>query len=86
MNRFFKKFTQSIISLSKKKNIDIKFIPNHKGSVSADFQAIERIMNNLVDNAIKYSEKGSEITISTSNESKDYIKAVSYTHLRAHET
>ena len=28
----------------------------------------------LVDNAIKYSEKGSEITISTSNEGKDYIK------------
>ena len=74
LNRFFKKFTQSIISLSKKKNIDIKYLPNHKGSVSADFQAIERIMNNLVDNAIKYSEKGSEITISTSNEGKGYIK------------
>ena len=74
LNRFFKKFIQSIISLSKKKNIDIKYLPNHKGSVSADFQAIERIMNNLVDNAIKYSEKGSEITISTSNEGKDYIK------------
>ena len=74
LNRFFEKFTQSIISLSKKKNIDIKYLPNHKGSVSADFQAIERIMNNLVDNAIKYSEKGSEITISTSNEGNDYIK------------
>ena len=74
LNRFFKKFTQSIMSLSKKKNIDIKYLPNHKGSVSADFQAIERIMNNLVDNAIKYSEKGSEITISTSNEGNDYIK------------
>ena len=74
LNRFFEKYTQSIISLSKKKNIDIKYLPNHKGSVSADFQAIERIMNNLVDNAIKYSEKGSEITISTSNEGNDYIK------------
>ena len=74
LNRFFKKFIQSIMSLSKKKNRDIKYLPNHKGSVNADFQAIERIMNNLVDNAIKYSEKGSEITISTSNEGKDYIK------------
>ena len=74
LNRFFEKFIQSIMSLSKKKNIDIKYLPNHKGSVSADFQAIERIMNNLVDNAIKYSEKGSEITISTSNEGNDYIK------------
>ena len=58
----------------RKKNIDIKYLPNHKGSVSADFQAIERIMNNLVDNAIKYSEKGSEITISTSNEGSDYVR------------
>ena len=74
LNRFFEKFTQSIISLSKKKNIDIKYLPNHKGSVSADFQAFERIMNNLVDNAIKYSEKGSEITISTSNEGSDYVR------------
>ena len=74
LNAFFENFIQSIINLSKKKNIDIKYLPNHKGFVNADFQAIERIMNNLIDNAIKYSEEGSEIKISTSNDGDDYIR------------
>jgi len=39
-------------------------------------QAIERIMNNLIDNAIKYSENGSDISILTSNEPDNYIKVM----------
>ena len=60
----------------KKKNIDIIYKPNHKGNINADLQAFERIMNNLIDNAIKYSKEDSEITISTSNEVDNYIKVM----------
>ena len=65
-----------LYSKLKKKNIDIIYKPNHKGNVNADLQAFERIMNNLIDNAIKYSKEDSQITISTSNEVDNYIKVM----------
>ena len=74
LNLFIENYTQSIASLAKKKDINILCKLQHKGSVNADVQAIERIMNNLIDNAIKYSNKGSDITILTSNEDDNYIK------------
>jgi len=74
LDLFFKRYIESISTLSKKKNINILFNPQHQGTINADFQAFERIMNNLVDNAIKYSEKDSQIIISTCNESDEYIK------------
>ena len=64
----------SLRNLSKKKDIEILYKPKHKGNINADPQAIERIMNNLIDNAIKYSEKGSKIIISTKNDSDGFIK------------
>jgi len=74
LGSFFDKYVQSIITLAKKKNIDIIYKPNHKGNIIADYQAFERIMNNLIDNAIKYSDKNSKIIVSTSNEADEYIK------------
>ena len=76
LNSYFENYTQSIASLAKKKDINILCKLQHKGSVNADAQAIERIMNNLIDNAIKYSDKGSDITILTSNEDDNYIKVM----------
>ena len=76
LNLFIENYTQSIASLAKKKDINILCKLQHKGSVNADVQAIERIMNNLIDNAIKYSNKGSDITILTSNEDDNYIKVM----------
>ena len=76
LDTFFKTYVQSIQTLSKKKNIDIIYKANHKGKILADSQAFERIMNNLIDNAIKYSENNSQIIIATSNEVDEYIKVI----------
>ena len=76
LDTFFKTYVQSIQTLSKKKNIDISYKANHKGKILADSQAFERIMNNLIDNAIKYSENNSKIIIATSNEVDEYIKVI----------
>ena len=76
LDTFIQNYIQSVANLSKKKEINIIYRSDHKGTVTADLQAVERIMNNLIDNAIKYSEKGSDITILTSNEYNNYIKVM----------
>ena len=76
LNEFIENFIISISNLSKKKNINIQYKPTHIGDINADPQAIERILNNLVDNAIKYSKEDSEILISSSNDSGDHIKVM----------
>ena len=65
LNHFINEFISSMKSLTKKKDIEIIYEPSKNNRVKADLQALERIMNNLIDNAFKYSEKGSSITIST---------------------
>ena len=76
LNEFIENFILSISNLAMKKNINIQYKPTHIGDINADPQAIERILNNLVDNAIKYSKEDSEILISSSNDSGDYIKVM----------
>ena len=76
LNEFIENFILSISNLSKKKNINIQYKPSHIGDINADPQAIERILNNLVDNAIKYSKEDSQIVISTINDSDDHIKVM----------
>ena len=65
LDHFINEFISSMKSLTKKKDIEIIYEPCKNNRVKADLQALERIMNNLIDNAFKYSEKGSSITIST---------------------
>ena len=76
LNEFIENFILSISNLAKKKNINIQYKPTHIGDINGDPQAIERILNNLVDNAIKYSKEDSEIIISSSNDSGDHIKVM----------
>ena len=65
LDHFINEFISSMKSLTKKKDIEIIYEPSKNICIKADLQALERIMNNLIDNAFKYSEKGSSITIST---------------------
>ena len=65
IDKFINSFINSIKSLAKKNDIVIEYKPKHKKNVMADFQALERVMNNLLDNAFKYSPKGSIIRILT---------------------
>ena len=65
LDNFIKSFIDSMKSVMKKKDIYIEYQPRHKKNIMADVQALERVMNNLIDNAFKYSPKGSVIEIST---------------------
>jgi two-component system phosphate regulon sensor histidine kinase PhoR len=65
LDNFIKSFIDSMKSVMKKKDIYIEYEPRHKKNIMADVQALERVMNNLTDNAFKYSPKGSVIEIST---------------------
>ena len=48
---------------AKRKNINLKFERSSSISVKADTQAVERILNNLLDNAFKYSPDYSEVEL-----------------------
>ena len=65
LDNFIKSFIDSMKSVMKKKDIYIEYQPRHKKNIMADVQALERVMNNLIDNAFKYSSKASVIEIST---------------------
>ena len=65
LDNFIKSFIDSMKSVMKKKDIYIEYQPRHKKNIMADVQALERAMNNLIDNAFKYSPSGSVIEIST---------------------
>ena len=69
-NDFMEAFLISMKSVAKKKSIELNYNPNHTGLMNADTQALERIMNNLLDNAYKYSEEGSLVEISTLDQGK----------------
>ena len=75
LTHFISSFISSMESVTKKKNINLIYKPNHSSLIRADSQALERVMNNLVDNAFKYSPKESFIEISTS-QTNEYIKVI----------
>ena len=69
-NDFMEFFLVSMKSVAKKRDIELKYNPDHQGLLSADTQALERIMNNLLDNAYKHSAEGTFVEVSTKDPGK----------------
>ena len=72
VNQIIESIVFSMKSILKRKNISIKFDPHQtKSMVEADLNALERIINNFIDNAYKYSPKNSLIVITTESTNDD---------------
>ncbi|MGX7835580.1 sensor histidine kinase, partial [Campylobacter fetus subsp. venerealis] len=59
--------------IASEKKISIEILPQAKSKVKADKHMIELVLRNVINNAIKFSPKGSTIKISTI-EDQDFIK------------
>jgi len=55
------------------KNIQVIYLKKKNFEVFADSQLLEQAVLNLLDNALKYSEEKTEITISVNNEERDIM-------------
>ena len=63
INEVIETAISSFRNKAKRKNIDLVFHRHTDVEVQSDTKAIERVLNNLIDNAFKYSPEGSLIEI-----------------------
>ena len=73
INEHIDKAIDSLKNLGKRKNISISCFCSKGKKVYADKNALERILNNLIENAFKYSEPESTIHVST-KKVKDHLE------------
>ena len=73
INDYINDAIDSLKNLGKRKNISIECSCSKNKIVLADKNALERILNNLIENAFKYSDPESIINIST-RKTKDYLE------------
>lgn len=71
LNQSILKVLDSLSGLAAKKNISFSFNENLDVFVRADSKALERILINLIDNAIKYSPSNSSVEILFKNSEKN---------------
>jgi signal transduction histidine kinase len=71
----FNRATSEVSGLIDGKNLGIKYAGDFRQNVMADSELIERVMVNILSNAIKYSGNNAEITVSTEDwENQDFVK------------
>jgi NtrC-family two-component system sensor histidine kinase KinB len=74
------KATQKVIGSIQRQSSKHKFVvdlPKKLPPVSADQLRLERILHNLLENSVKYSPEGSEITVSAKREAGHLVVSVS---------
>jgi len=65
--------------LAKRKNLDFSFNNNiNSGAVEVDKRSLSQAVSNIIDNAIKYTEKG-QITLSLDKHKDNYVLSISDT-------
>jgi signal transduction histidine kinase len=75
MIELFNRATGEVSGLIDAKNISIKYIGDYGQIVITDSELIERVLINILSNAIKYSGNNAEITISSEDwENMDFVK------------
>jgi signal transduction histidine kinase/DNA-binding response OmpR family regulator len=80
LNEFVRKVYSSFESSLKRKNIQFKTnIPNNAFWVEIDPVFLERALNNIIINAIKYTPKKGTISLSLKQEKKNVLLAISDT-------
>ncbi|MFE7062472.1 ATP-binding protein [Sutcliffiella sp. NPDC057660] len=60
---FVEKIIRKFQVLSKEKNISLSYEMTGQGKIAFDVDRMEQVLTNLVDNAIRHTEKGGKITI-----------------------
>ncbi len=76
LNKIIETVVQSFKNKAKRKNIQILFEPQPEVTVYSDAKAIERVLNNLIDNAFKYSPEDSVINITLEKQGESIRLAV----------
>ncbi|MBN2100577.1 HAMP domain-containing histidine kinase [Candidatus Dojkabacteria bacterium] len=71
INELLEEVLESLSSISKTENVSIQFNPKGKKKVNANPEKLARALQNIVENAIKYSKKDKgKVTITTADKDK----------------
>jgi len=74
--------SQKFMLTAKEKNIKLTtHLPSDSPFVSADIALIERVLENLIENAIKYTPNGGEVTLSISQHAEQLMTQIKDTGL-----
>ncbi len=80
MHEVLLELCQQSVLLAEKRNIRFQsLIPEKQLPLSVDIQLVNRAVQNLIDNAIKYANEGGEVTVSSKTEAGNYIISVENT-------